>query len=126
MSPEAKHFLAVTLVTEAQRRVLLDKLDAIAGFLWTGATPDQAVAEVVDLVDTYHGRGSRLSRGELARTPPGAQFAAARPDTLAADVEARLGRRPVNPSASTALVALDALLASDRTTHPPSQGMGVA
>jgi hypothetical protein len=35
-------------------------------FLAVGATPDQAIDRVVDVVDDYHGHGTRLTRGELA------------------------------------------------------------
>ncbi len=43
--------LATELVHEAQRRVLIERLDSIARFLAAGATPEQALYRLCDLVD---------------------------------------------------------------------------
>lgn len=53
-SDDARHLYAVTIATEAQRRLLLERLDSITHFLHVGATPDQAIARLADLVATWH------------------------------------------------------------------------
>jgi hypothetical protein len=54
-SDYARVYLATLLIEEAQRRVLLERLDGIMQFLAAGAQPDQAMGRLVRLVDEYHG-----------------------------------------------------------------------
>jgi hypothetical protein len=54
-SDYARVHFATLLVQEAQRRVLLERLDGIMQFLVAGAMPDQAIVRIVRLVDEYHG-----------------------------------------------------------------------
>jgi hypothetical protein len=53
---EARVLLAVEIVHEAQRRILLERLDSIMEYLAVGATPDQAMARVRRLVVDYDAR----------------------------------------------------------------------
>lgn len=55
LTEEARHMLAVTIVQEAERRVLIERLDSIQRFLVAGATPDQAAARLANLVATWYG-----------------------------------------------------------------------
>jgi hypothetical protein len=55
---EAKVAFAVAIVEEAQRYILLERLDSIMQFLAVGATPDQAMARVRQLVAEYDDRPS--------------------------------------------------------------------
>jgi hypothetical protein len=56
---EAKVIFAATVVQEAQRRILLERLNGICHFLAAGATPDQAITRLVRLVDEFYGRTAR-------------------------------------------------------------------
>jgi hypothetical protein len=53
---EARVLLAVELVHEAQRRILLERLDSIMEFVAVGATPDQAMNRIRRLVADYDNR----------------------------------------------------------------------
>lgn len=51
---EAEHLFAITACTEAVRYLLIERLDSIQRFLAAGATPDQAVARLADLIAIWH------------------------------------------------------------------------
>jgi hypothetical protein len=51
---EARVMFAVELVEEAQRRIILERLDSIMQFLAVGATSDQAMTRIERLVADYH------------------------------------------------------------------------
>ena len=53
-SDDARHLYAVTACNEALRFVIADRLESIQRFLAVGATPDQAIAQLADLVASYH------------------------------------------------------------------------
>lgn len=53
---EARIALAVEVIQEAQRRVLIDVLDGVMQFLAAGATADQAMVRVRKLVADYDAR----------------------------------------------------------------------
>jgi hypothetical protein len=53
-SDEARHLFATMLAQEALRRALLDRLDNIQQFLAAGATPDQAIARLTQLITDYY------------------------------------------------------------------------
>jgi hypothetical protein len=55
---EARAAFAVEVVREAQRWVLLERLDSIGEFLVVGATPDQAIARIERLVSEYRGKAA--------------------------------------------------------------------
>lgn len=62
----AKVLLAVELVTEARRRILLERFDGVCRFLAVGGHPDQAIERVARLVDEYRHAGRRPEHREAA------------------------------------------------------------
>jgi hypothetical protein len=52
---EAKVAFATEVVYEAQRRILMERLDGVCQFLAAGATPDQALARIERVVAEWQG-----------------------------------------------------------------------
>lgn len=124
-SEHAKVALAMALAEQALAVGLEERIVEIVGFLRKGATPDQVVARLVDLVDDYHGRGTRLTRGELAQTR-GTQFVdRPAPGTLAARVAAATSSVAAYDRVQAATAGLDELV---RQAGPsvPAPGLEVA